>query len=162
MTILGRHLSDYVAFSKVFLGVILVVGIVRFALSLGGVPNSAAKWLSITAVVWIGVVYSAIRVHTSGFGSYTQLLPIVVLQNAMAQAVAIVAIVIAIFTGTDNIYSTPEYAFGEDGKTWLHAGAHLLVGTTVGSFVYWLVGCLVMFVTKKLAGREKGAETARA
>jgi hypothetical protein len=151
MTVFGKRLSDYVAFSKVFLGVILAVGILRLALSLGGTPNSAAKWISMSAVVWLGVLYSAVRIHTTGFGSYKQLLPAVVLMNAVAQAVAIVAIVIAIATATDNIYSAPEYAFGEDGKTWLHAGAHLVVGTTVGSLFYWLVGCVVMFVTKRVA-----------
>ena len=70
MTIFGKRLSEYVAFCKPFLGLVLVVGIVRLALSLGGVPNSTAKWLSITAVIWIGVLFYAIRVHTSGFGSY--------------------------------------------------------------------------------------------
>ena len=53
MTIFGKRLSEYVAFSKLFLGLILVVGIVRLALSLGGVPNSMVKWISINAVGWI-------------------------------------------------------------------------------------------------------------
>jgi hypothetical protein len=150
MTVFGKRLSDYAGFVKVFLGVILVVGILRLSLSLAGMPNSTAKWLSMSTVVWIGVVYAAIRVYTTGFGSYKQLLPIVVLLNAASQAVSIVAILIAIVTATDNVYSAPEYAFGEDGKTWLHAGAHLFVGTTVGSLFYWLAGCLVMFVTKRL------------
>ena len=44
MTILGKRLSEYVAFSKPFLGLILVAGIARLALSLGGVPSSTAKW----------------------------------------------------------------------------------------------------------------------
>jgi hypothetical protein len=161
MTIFGKQLSDYVAFAKVFLLLVLVVGALRLALSLAGVPNSATKWLSMTAVAWIGVFYFAIRVHTTGFGSYKQLLPVVALQSAVAQSISIVAIVIAIFTGVDNVYSAPEYAFGQDGKTWAHAGAHLLIGTTVGSLVSWIVGCAVMFVAKRLGGRDKAA-TARA
>ncbi len=155
MKMFGKNLSEYVAFSKLFLGLILVVGIFRLALSLGGVPNTTAKWLSITAVIWIGVLYYSIRVHTSGFGSYKQLLPIFILQSLAAQAIIVPAILLAIFTGTDNIYSAPEYSFGGDGKTWLHAGAHLLVGTTIGPLVGWLVGCLILFATKKLATRGK-------
>ena len=162
MTIFGRRLSEYVAFSKVLMGVILVVGVARLALSVGGVPNSSAKWLSVTAAVWLSVLYCAVRVHTSGFGSYKQLLPVVVLLNAVAQAVAIAAIVLAIFTGADNIFSAPEYGFGGDGKTWAHAGAHLAIGTTVGSLFYWLAGCLVMFAAKKLVGSERSAAAARA
>lgn len=158
MTIFGKPLSEYVAFSKLFLGLVLAVGILRLALSLGGTPNSTAKWFSISAVIWIGVLYYAIRVHTSGFGSYKQLLPIVFLMQAVvAQPVIVAGIVIAIFTGTDNIYSTPEYSFGSDGKTWLHVGAHLLLGTTIGTLVFWLVGSIIMFATKKLSrGRDTG------
>jgi hypothetical protein len=159
MTIFGKRLSEYFAFCKPILGLILVVGIARLALSLGGVPNSTARWLSITAVIWIGVLYYAIRVHTSGFGSYKQLLPIYVLMSLAAQAIIVPGIILAIFTGRDNIYSVPEYAFGSDGKTWLHVGAHLVFGTTLAPLVGWLVGCVIMFATKKLAtGKDKKAE----
>jgi hypothetical protein len=155
MTIFSKRLSEYVAFSKPFLVLILVVGIVRLALSLSGVPNSMAKWISINAVGWMGVLYYAVRVHTSGFGSYKQLLPICFLQMVTAQIVIVPAIMLAIFTGADNIYSAPEFSFGADGKTWSHVGAHLLIGTTVGSIISWLAGCLIMFATKKLAPKGK-------
>ena len=160
MTIFGKRLSEYVAFSKPFLVLILVVGIARLALSLGGVSNSTAKWLSITAAIWVGVLYFSIRVHSSGFGSYKHLLPIFVLQSLAAQAVIVPAIILAIFTGNDNIYSAPEYSFGADGKTWLHVGAHLGLGTTIGPLVGWLVGCLIMFATKKLVSKERDANAA--
>jgi len=155
MTIFGKRLSEYVAFCKPVLGLILIVGIARFALSLGGVPNSITKWLSMTAVMWLGVLYYSIRVHTSGFGSYKHLLPICVLQSLAAQVIIVPAIVLAIFTGKDNIYSVPEYSFGADGKTWAHVAAHLLVGTTLGPLIAWLVGCLIMFAAKKMAPRDK-------
>jgi hypothetical protein len=160
MTVFGKRLSEYVAFAKPFLALILVVGIARLALSLGGVSSSVAKWISITAVMWIGVLYYSIRVHTSGFGSYKQLLPICVLQSVTAQLVIVPAIILAIFTGKDNIYSVPEYALGSDGKTWLHVAAHLLVGTTIGPLIAWLVGCVIMFATKKLVSKDKDAESA--
>ena len=157
MTIFGKRLSEYVAFSKPFLSLILVVGIVRFVLSFAGVPNSAAKWFSITVVMWIGGLYYAVRIHTSGFGSYKHLLPICVLQSLTAQVIIVPAIILAIFTGHDNIYSAPEFSFGSDGKTWLHVAAHLFIGTTIGSVMGWLVGCLIMFAAKKLASKGKNA-----
>lgn len=43
MTIFGKRPSEYVAFSKPFLNLILVVGIVRFVLSFAGVPNSSCE-----------------------------------------------------------------------------------------------------------------------
>jgi len=162
MTIFGKRLSEYVAFCKPFLALILVVGIGRLALSLGGVSASIVKWLSITAVTWIGIVYYSVRVHTSGFGSYKHLLPICVLQGVVGQAIIVSGIVIAILSGKDNIYSLPEYAFGGDGKTWLHVGAHLVFGTTIGPLVGWLVGCVIMFAIKKLARGKDTRATARA
>ena len=151
MTIFGRPLSHYVEFCKPFLVLVPLAGIVRLALSLGGVPNSTAKWISVTALMSIGILYYAVRVHTSGFGSYKQLLVISVLLNLAAQVVIIFGIVLAIVTGMPNIYSAPEYAFGSDGATWSHAAAHLFIGTTAGSVVPWLIGSLVLFIAKKVS-----------
>src|SRR5262245_48632319 len=160
MTIFGKPLSDYVSFSKLFLGLIFVVGVTRLALSLGGVPNSAAKWLSMTAIAWIGVVYYAIRVHTSGFGSYRHLLPIYALQSWTTQLVVVPSIMLAIFTGKDNIFSVPEFFFQGDGKTWIHVAGHLTLGTIVAPLIAWLVGCVIMFVTKRVAAGDRDAKLA--
>ncbi len=162
MTIFGKRLSEYVALAKPFLILILVVGIARLALSLGGVSNSLVKWVSISIVMWIGVLYYAIRVHTSGFGSYKQLLPIYVLQSITAQLIIVPAIILAIFTGKDNIYSTPEFAMGRDGKTWLHVIGHLTVGAFIAPLIAWLVGSVIMLATKKLATKDKEAKAASA
>src|SRR5215813_12245394 len=99
MTIFGKRPSEYVKFAMPFLVLILSVGVIRLALSLGGVSSSIGKWFSITAVMWLGLLYYAIRVYTSGFGSYKQLLPICVLQSVTAQLVIVPAIILAIFTG---------------------------------------------------------------
>jgi hypothetical protein len=150
MSIFGKRLSEYVDFCKPFLVLIPIVGIVRLALSLSGAPNSTARWFSVTALVWIGVLYYAVRVHTRRFGSYKQLLVISALLNLAAQVIIIGGIVLAIVTGTGNIFSAPEYAFGGDGRTWLHVAAHVFIGTIAGSVVPWLIGSLVFFVTTKL------------
>src|SRR6476660_4244993 len=108
MTIFGKPLSEYVAFAKVFLLLIIIVGIARLALSLAGVENGTVKWLSISVVALLGLVYYSVRVHTTGFGSYKQLLALIVIQSIVAQTIIIAGIVIAIFTGRDNIFSAPE------------------------------------------------------
>src|SRR5688572_24342394 len=132
MTIFGKTVSEYLAFQKYILLLILVVGLGRLFLSLGGVPDSTAKWLSITVVSLIGLVYYSIRVHTTGFGSYKHLLPLVFIQSVVAQAIIVAGIIIAILTNKDNVFSVPEYSGGSDGKTWLHVAAHLIVGLIAG------------------------------
>ncbi|MEK6303777.1 MAG: hypothetical protein AABO41_23980 [Acidobacteriota bacterium] len=136
---------------------IVIVGVARLCLSLAGVENATVKWLSISVVSLVGLVYYSIRVHTRGFGSYKQLLVLIVVQSVVAQAIIIAGIVIAIFTARDNIFSAPEYSGGGDGKTWLHAGAHLVFGVIVGSLLAWLIGSVIMFVTKKVAPRGAAA-----
>jgi hypothetical protein len=159
MTIFGKRLSDYFAFCKPFLGIILIVGLGRLALFFAGVPNSAARWLSITVAIWIGVLYYGIKVHTSGFGSYKQLLPICYLMSLTAQLVIVPSIILAILTGHDNIYSIPENFFGNDGKSWLHVAGHLFIGgLTLGPLISWLIGSIIMFATKKLGAKEKDAK----
>jgi hypothetical protein len=132
---------------------ILLVGFVRLALSLGGSANAEARWFSMNAVLFAGMIYLSIRIHTTGFGGYRQLFPAIVIPNAAMHTVAMVAILIGIATGQDNVFTSPEFAFGSDGKTWGHLAAHLLVGTTVGALVNWLLGCLVLFVTKRVVKR---------
>jgi hypothetical protein len=162
MEIFGKPFAQYVRFCKVFLILVAVTGVTRLVLSLAGAPNATVKWFSMTALAWIAVFYFAVRVHTSGFGTYRHLLPIFAILNLTDQAIAIVGILIAILTGTNNIFSAPEYAFGADGKTWFHLGAHVVVGTTVGTLIPWLFGCLIMFISTKLIRDVRTGETARA
>ena len=150
MIIFGKPLSAYVAFAKLFLIVIPLVGLLRLGLSLEGVAQTTVQWFSMTVLAFIGVVYFAIRVHTTGFGSYKQLLVLVVLQNWAAQAVAVVGILLAIVTGVGNIYSAPEFSFGGINP-WIHLAAHLFVGTTIGSLFPWLIGSLILAISRKVS-----------
>ena len=77
-------------------------------------------------------------------------------QSMVTQLVVVASILLAIVSGHDNIYSIPEYAGGQDGKTAFHAVAHLVVGV-VGSLVFWLVGCLILWITKMAARRPATA-----
>jgi len=150
--IFGKSCSDYLRFQRVWLGLVLVVGLARLGLSLAGLPNSTTKWLSLTVLTLLGVFYYGVRVHTSGFGSYKQLLPLIFNQNALAQVIVIAGIVIGILTGHDNVFTAPEYSGGRDGKNWFHVLAHGVV-ILVLPLVGWLVASLVMWVTKKVAPR---------
>jgi hypothetical protein len=154
--IFGKSCSDYLRFQRVWLGLVLVVGLARLGLSLAGLPNSTTKWLSLTVLTLLGVFYYGVRVHTSGFGSYKQLLPLIFNQNALAQVIVIAGIVIGILTGHDNVFTAPEYSGGRDGKNWFHVLAHGVV-ILVLPLVGWLVASLVMWVTKKVAPRPAAA-----
>jgi hypothetical protein len=149
----GKTVTQYLGFQKVVLVLIVLAFLVRLGLSLAGTPNSVAKWISVTVVLLAGVVYYGVAVYTSGFGSYKQLYPLVLFQSLLGEGLVALAVVLAILTRTDNIYTAPEYSGGGDGKNWLHVVAHLVIAAVVLPLVSWGVSSLVMLVTKKVAPR---------
>ena len=155
--IFGKTMPEYIRFQRVMLGLILAVGLAKMAMTLAGMPNSTTKWLSLTVLTLVGLVDYGVRVHTSGFGSYKQMLPLIFNQNVLAQGIVIIGIVIGIVTGHDNVFTAPEYSGGGDGKTWLHVGAHVAFGMIVGTLLGWLIASIVMWVTKRVARRPAPA-----
>jgi len=149
MTIFGKKLSEYVRFQCWILALIALVGLARLVLSLAGVGNETVKFLSMTVVGLAAIIYYGIRVHTSGFGSYKQLLPLLVIQSALQNGIAILGILITYFTGRVNIFTAPEYG-GNTRMRW-HILGHGLGGLIVGSLIGWGVASLVMWVTKKVS-----------
>jgi hypothetical protein len=156
----GKKLSDYLRFQGWVLALIVVLGFIRLALSLAGVPNATVKWFSITAAMLVGLVYYAVAVHTKGFGSYKQLYGLLLIQSIVTESIPIVAILLAMVTGQDNIYVAPEYSGGGDGKNWGHVLGHVFVGAIVLPLVGWLLGSAILFVTKRVAPRGSAPATA--
>ena len=154
----GKTISEYIAFQKYILLLILVVGLGRLFLSLAGVPDSTTKWLSISVVSLIGILYYAVRVHTTGFGSYKQLLPLMFIQSVVAQGIIVAGIIIAILTQKDNVFSAPEYSGGGEGKTWLHVLAHLVAGLIIVPLAGWLIGSIILFIVKRVAPQNAAKE----
>ena len=151
----GKRVSEYLAFQKVWLALIAVVGLARLGLSLAGVPDRTVMWLSMTVVGWAAVFYYGVAVHTKGFGSYKQLLPLMFFQVLLVQAIAVFGILLAI-AGYANIYAAPVYSgppFARSSNQWTHALAHLTIGMVAPVLLWWGVASLVLFVTKRVARR---------
>ena len=151
MKIFGKSLADYASFARGFLILILVVGLSRLSLSLLGKPDSTVKFFSITVVYLLGTIYYSIKVHTRGFGSYKQLLPVLALPVILGNCIVIGGIILAIETHKHNIFSAPEFSPGRmDGKNWGHVGGHALA-MIILSIILWAIGCLIMSITKKVS-----------
>ena len=160
MRIFGKSLSDYVSYEKGFLILVLVVGLARLALSLLGVPNSTAKFLSLTVLYLLGMLYYSVRVATSGFGSYKQLLPVLALPVIVGSCIVVAGIILAILTGKDNIFSAPEFSPAGNGKTWGHVVAHVIAGFVALPLLGWLIGSVILWVTKKTTSANKATANA--
>jgi hypothetical protein len=152
----GKSLSEYVSFEKWILVFIVAVALGRLVLSLAGLPNASVKWLSVSVALLLGILAVGARAGTAGF-AYKQLLPLVAIQSIVSQLIVIVAIVLAIQTGADNIYSAPEYSGNVDGKNWGHVLGHTIVGLVVAPLIGWLLASGAMFVAKKLSSSQARA-----
>src|SRR2546422_3667947 len=135
----GKRISEYLGFQKVWLILIAAVGLARLGLSLAGLPDRTVMFLSMTVVGWAAVVYYGVAVHTKGFGSYKRLLPLMIFQVVLVQAIAVLGILLAI-AGFPNIYAAPQYSgppFARSPNQWNHALAHLTIGIAAPVLLGW-------------------------
>ena len=151
----GKRVLEYLAFQKVWLAIIAAVGLARLGLSLAGLPDRTVMFLSMTVVGWAAIIYYGVAVHTKGFGSYKQLLPLMLFQMVLVQSIAVAGILLAI-AGFPNIYAAPEYSgppFARSANQWSHALAHLTIGIVVPVLLGWGVASVVLLITKRVARR---------
>jgi hypothetical protein len=147
----GKRLSEYLDFQKLILGLLATVGLARLGLSLAGLPDTTVAWLSMNVVAWAGALYYGVAVHTKGFGSYKQILPLGIFQTVLQQGIAVLGILLAL-GGYPNIYAAPEFSFGAQSQ-WIHLLSHVTIGIVVPPFLLWGVASLVLLVTKRVVTR---------
>lgn len=145
----GKPVSQYLSFQKWWLIALAAVGLLRLGLSLAGLPNGTVSFFSVTVVGWTAGLYYGVAVHKQGFGSYKQLVPLVLFQIVLVQSIAVVGILLAM-AGLPNIYAAPEYSFQATSQ-WVHALAHLTVGIVAPVLLGWGVASLVLLITKKVS-----------
>jgi hypothetical protein len=146
---LGKKFSEYFRFESWILILIAVVWAVRLGISLAGTSFTTTRWVSINIVLLIGLIYCAVAVHTSGFGSYKQLFGLLFIQTAFAHILIASAIVLGIVSGVTNAYTTPEVFGGNDGRSWIHVVAHLAAAVIL-PVITFLIGSVLLFATKRL------------
>jgi hypothetical protein len=146
----GKTGAEYIRFERWILILIVLVFAVRLGMSLAGVPNDATKWVSINLVLLVGLVYCGVVVHTARFGSYKHLYPLLLFQNGVAHWLIGMAIILGIVTGHNNIFTAPEYFGGQDGKNWIHALIHIVLGPPILSLFAWLFASAILFITRKI------------
>jgi len=147
--VFGKNFSEYIQFERWILILIAVVFVIRLALPFMGASIGLARWVSINLVLLVGLVYCSVAVHRARFGSYKQLYGLLLIQIVFAHVLIALAIALAIVTGTDNIYTAPEFFGGNSGRNWAHVFIHI-VAAVILSFIAWLIGSVILFATKRL------------
>ena len=63
-----------------------------------------------------------------------------------------IGIVFGIVTGSDNMFTRPEFSGGGNGRTWSHVGLHIVVIAML-PLITWMVGVPILWLTKKFGQR---------
>ena len=140
-----------------FPALVLVSGVwcLRLILSASGLPIALVKLASVTVATTVSVLLSVILIHARRFGGYASVVVASLLINLWAQALVIFSILFGILTGTENIYSVPEFRIG--ANQWVHIYGHLTFGIATGTLVGAAVGCLLLWLLRTiLRPRESG------
>ena len=120
---------------------ILLVGLVRFGLTVSGAPDEVTKYASMTVVILAGCVY---------FGaaclSWKELLPVSYLLILPYMAVELGGIGYTWATGKTTIFHVPQYSFGLEVN--LHFWGHLVGGLTWEPLSLFVVMLIVHAVSK--------------
>ena len=159
----GKKVKEYVRFERWILILIVVVFALRLGLSLAGVPvggNIAAldgnykptEWVSINLVLLVGILYCAIAVQTTGFGTYKHLFPLLLFQTTIAHGLVGMGIILGIVTGHNNVFTAVEHCgvCGADGLKWGHAFGHIVLVPPLFSLISWLPASAILFVTREV------------
>jgi hypothetical protein len=138
MSIFGKDLRDYLAFVRVGIVLVLLMGILRFALGQSGVPYQKATHLaSLTVLGWIlAVVYGHLAGRTA-FGSYRQLLPLAFVLAATMYGFIILAILVEAYGGFHGYFHAPGLGLMPGGMS---VGQHV-----IGQLLAMLVTTLALW-----------------
>ena len=106
-----------------FIAAILGMGILRFILTVAGVPNSTVRWFSMTAVIVAGAVFFAIATKTHKdrlFASYFLIIPYMLIEA--------LALGYTWLSGQQTIFHAAEYSLGFGIAA--HLAGHVVGGLT--------------------------------
>jgi hypothetical protein len=138
---------------KAFIAAIAGMGIIRFILTVSGVPNDIVKYFSMTLVITIGMIYFALAAKTHKDrlkAAYLLILPYMVIE--------IVALGYTWASGRSTIFHTPEYSFGMGIVP--HTLGHLAGGLTWEPLMLFLIMEIIWLISlgvRSLTGSAKRA-----
>src|SRR5882672_6558801 len=108
---------------KLFIAAIAVMGVVRFALNMAGLPNNVVKYFSMTVIMIAGSLYFAVvsSTHKERLkAAYLLVLPYMTIE--------VLALGYTWVSGRQTIFSIPEYSMGYSLA--VHTIGHFVGGLT--------------------------------
>lgn len=149
MNINHHGLRDHVQLALPLFGFIAAVWALRLILAAAAAPHDLVRSFSVTVAEPICVLLAVLLIHVRRFGSYANVVFVSFLLTGWGQVLIALAIAFAAVTGTRNIYTAPEYSFGELNP-WQHVIGHLTFGVGIGTLLGAAMGSLLLWMLRQL------------
>ncbi len=151
MKIGGHRMREHLRLLAPFFAFIAAVWLIRMTLWSAGAPAWLVRLVSVTVATALSIMLTAFLMHWRGFGSYANMVLAGFLLTAWSELLIAGAIKLAVVTGTDNVYTLPEYTFpAGDPRHVEHIRSHLTFGIGVGTLEGAAVGCLLLWLLRML------------
>ena len=150
MRIGGHSLGEHIRLLTPLFVFIAGVWALRLLLHEAGVLHALVHVLSITVASAVALLFAVILIHVRGFGSYPSVVVSTVLLVAWAQVLIVLAIIFSVLTGTENIFTLPEFSPGNDPRHLKHILGHLTVVFGVGALIGSAFGCLILWMLRRM------------
>ena len=150
MRICGYRIRDHIRLLAPLFGFITAVWLIR--LVLGALGVGFVRLFSVTGADALAILLAAVLIHIRRFGSYPNVVAASVLLVVCGQLLIVLAILFAVVTGTNNIFTAPQFSFPRDdvhhlkhilGQLTYGIGAGILFGAAMGCFLLWILRMLV-------------------
>jgi hypothetical protein len=150
-------MRDHVRLLLPLFAFLLVVWLLRLLLAAAGASLSVSRVFSVTTASAVAVFLAVLLIHFHGFGGYTNVVTTSLLLNAWSQILIVIAILVAVVTGTENIYTLPEFSVpGDDPLHLRHIFGHLTFMLGLGTLFGAGVGCLMLWFLRLMVPMRGG------
>jgi len=151
MSFCGHGLRDHVRLLTPLFALIAIVWVLRLLLDAAGVSDGIVRIFSLTAATSLSILIAVWLIHTRSFGSYPNVIVASLLLVVFEQLIIVLAIVFAVLSKTENVFTKPQYSMPDDpnhlkhilGQLTFGIGAGILLGTATGCLMLWLLRMLV-------------------
>lgn len=158
MNISGYGFKEHIRFLVPFFAFIAAVWALRMVLGALQAPHWLLHLVSVTAAVSLAVLLATLLIHFRNFGSYSNVVFVTFLLVVWGQGLVTLAILYSVGTGMGNIYTAPEFSLsGPDPGHVRHMVGHFTQGVGAGTLFGSAMGCLILFLLRRLAPVEEKA-----
>jgi hypothetical protein len=154
MRINGFSLRDHLRLLAPLFGLIAAVWALRLVMGAMGVSGRLLSICSVSVAGPAALLLAVLLIHSRHFGSYTNVVATAFLIACCQQGLIIAAIAFSTLTGTQNVYSAPEFSYGMSPLQ--HILGHLSFGVGLGTLTGSAMGCLLFWLLRKFVPLQAG------